>query len=101
MSPGLNTFTFAATDRADNTATATIFINLHVDIDGIAELIALYLGDTPGAGGQVNALTQELMNGDINGFTNHAWAQCCTPTKNKRFTHDQATTLVTLAATLP
>jgi hypothetical protein len=100
LTPGVNTFSFTATDIAGNTTTTTITVTLRVDVDGIVALIARYLGDTPGANGQLNAMRKQLANRDITGFTNHVWAQCCTPAKNKRFTNTQATTLVTLAATL-
>lgn len=77
LAPGPNTFAFTATDLAGNTATSTTTVTLDVDVNSIVDLIAHYLGDTPGASGQLNALTQQLDNGDTNGFNNHVWAQCC------------------------
>lgn len=101
LAPGANEFEFEATDRAGNTTRRTVTVQLDVTVEGIVALIARYLGDTPGANGQLNSLSRQVADGDLDDFRHHVWAQCCAPAKRKRFTYEQAATLVSLAESLP
>lgn len=98
--PGANTFTFVATDMAGNSASQTVTVVLSVTPLSIGGLVAEYLGNTAGAAGIQNSLTNKLQQGQITAFINQVEAQCCRPSGNKRFTRTQADTLIALAAAL-
>jgi hypothetical protein len=97
LDPGVNVFSFSATDRAGNTTTVSKTITLNVTAASITQLIQTYVGSGPGANGIVNSLSTKLQNGDIASFISQLEAQCCAPVKNKRFTRPQVDTLIALA----
>jgi hypothetical protein len=94
---GENFFTYLATDVAGNTTARTVIITLQVSPASVGVLIEVYLGNTAGAGGILNSLVNKLNSGSISAFVAQIEAQCCTPAANKRFTRQQADTLIALA----
>jgi hypothetical protein len=97
LEAGANTFTFWATDRAGNATVRTVTVTLVVTPTSIGALIAVYLGNTPGAAGIVNSLVTKLNNGNVDGFLAGLAAHCCAPAKNKRLTQAQVDLLDALA----
>ena len=98
---GEHTFVATVTDLAGNQTVVNLVFTVVADPSSVGEVVELYLGSGgPGNNGLINAYQGMLNEGNYDSFVNAIEAQCCLPAQGKRFTAQQATTLIALAEAL-